>query len=145
MQALLPCHYERLRQLVSAYQRQHGREFKSSAKRNPRLVTDALCFRLFNSDELMGAWVTPVSLSLACVPVEQAALSPTTQGFKSQRLIELPSGCYRFIAEVLDTGDVVWRCELLDDLSDLESVSDAARLAQQLMDRVMTSKAGTSA
>ncbi len=41
------------------------------------------------------------------------------------------------MAERLDATQWCWRCELLDDLSDIESLQEASRLAQRLMDKVL--------
>ena len=56
----------------------------------------------------------------------------------AQQTFKLPSGSYLFTAEVLEQGVWLWRCELLDDLSDLASREEGSRLAQRLMDKVMT-------
>lgn len=137
MQALSRAHYARLEQLVDAYKQRYTTYFKQSARRNPRLGVDALCFRAFGVDELLGVWITPLSLSLACVSIEAERTSNIAKE-GAVRIIKLPSGGYRFVAERLTPSETLWRCELLDDLSDLEGAGEAARLAQQVIERVMT-------
>lgn len=145
MQILSPAQYERLRCLAVAWQRQQGADLKEQPNYNPRLMVDAICFQSLEpvSSEsdgadaayLAGALVTPVSLSLVLVPREEAT-SPPAMGERQR--FTLPSGRYSFTAERLSDALWLWRCELLDDLSDLNSRQEASRLAQQLMDRVMT-------
>jgi hypothetical protein len=144
MQALSPEQYDRLRRLAKAWQQQSADSLKASPRYNPRLTVDALCFqrRGFQSrgfqrrdDYLVGALVTPVSLSLVLVPAD-TEVPPPAPG--TRQTFTLPSGRYPFVAEPLAPPLWLWRCELLDDLSDLASLQEASRLAQQLMDRVMT-------
>ncbi|TFH85484.1 [NiFe]-hydrogenase assembly, chaperone, HybE [Billgrantia azerbaijanica] len=143
MQSLSPEQYDRLRRLAVAWQRHQGAALKEMASYNPRLAVDALCFQPLEATSpdgaeaayLAGALVTPVSLSLVLVPVEEAAVPP--EPGERQRFT-LPSGRYPFTAEPLADSLWLWRCELLDDLSDLDSMQEASRLAQQLMERVMT-------
>ncbi|WP_181870001.1 [NiFe]-hydrogenase assembly chaperone HybE [Halomonas sp. DQ26W] len=143
MQALTPDQYERLRDLAAAWQRQQGRSLKASPHYNPRLSVDALCFQALPKElpddgevsYLVGALVTPVSLSLALVPAE--ANVPSAES-GTHLHFALPSGRYPFVAEPLGPSLWLWRCELMDDLSDLDSLQEASRLAQQMMDKVMT-------
>jgi len=143
MQSLSPEQYERLRRLAVAWQRHQGEALKGMAGYNPRLAVDALCFQALEATSpdgteaayLAGALVTPVSLSLVLVPVEEAAVPPESS---ERQRFTLPSGRYPFTAECLADSLWLWRCELLDDLSDLDSMQEASRLAQQLMERVMT-------
>ncbi|AMC99545.1 [NiFe]-hydrogenase assembly chaperone HybE [Halomonas chromatireducens] len=143
MQALTPEQYERLRDLAAAWQQQQGRSLKASPQYNPRLTVDALCFQALSKDSpgdgeehfLAGALVTPVSLSLALVPAEENAPSPEPG---TRRQFALPSGRYPFVAERLGQTLWLWRCELMDDLSDLDSLQEASRLAQRMMDKVMS-------
>ena len=139
MQALSPEQYERLRELAAAWQHQQGRGLKEVSHYNPRLGVDALCFQRWSfeggDNHLVGALVTPVSLSLVLVPVDAEAAAPPSG---ERRLFALPSGRYAFQVERLASPLWLWRCELLDDLSDLATRQEASRLAQQLMDRVMT-------
>ncbi|MCG6657067.1 [NiFe]-hydrogenase assembly chaperone HybE [Halomonas campisalis] len=143
MQALSPEQYERLRDLASAWQHQQGRHLKEAPHTNPRLGVDALCFQRWSfeggDEHLVGALVTPLSLSLVLVPVDAEVVAPA-QG--ERQLFTLPSGRYAFQAERLASPLWLWRCELMDDLSDLASRQEASRLAQRLMDRVMTPAPG---
>lgn len=143
MQALTPEQYERLRDLAAAWQQQQqGRSLKASPHYNPRLSVDALCFQALPMGDaghevvayLAGALVTPVSLSLVLVPAEKSA-PPPEPGVR--RHFILPSGRYPFVAESLVDSLWLWRCELMDDLSDLDSLQEASRLAQQMMNKVM--------
>lgn len=133
MQALSGAQYERLSRLAAAYQQHHTDDFKTVTRRNPHLWVDALCFQQ-HGDELIGVLITPLALLLARI-----ALVGEEGEVKSgeRRIVELPSGRYLLAAECLDT-DVMWHCELLDDLSALSGPMEASRLAQQVMDRVMT-------
>lgn len=134
MQALRLEQYGRLRQLADAWTRRHLKSAKREPHYNPRLGADALCFQPVD-DQLLGALLTPVSLSLAMLPLDPEVLAPDDG---ATRHVELPSGGYIFVAERLETGIWFWRCQVLDDLSDVESLQQASRLAQQLMERIMT-------
>ena len=146
MQSLGPDQYARLRHLASAWEQERAAELAAASQANPHLGVDALCFQHFTPappDEpsvtyLAGALVTPVSLSLVLVPAESDGPAPTPGAY---RPFLFPSGRYPFIAERLSEGTWLWRCELLDDLSDLASPEEASRLAQRLMDRVMAPEA----
>lgn len=166
MQALSPQQYQWLERLAQAYLRRHAHEYKTAPGRNPHLAVDALCFQRHDG-AMLGALVTPLSLSLALVPWEaldgaqpdddsqnaargngarrDAAQRSAARRDAAHRIVRLPSGRYPFVREVLDGGEVLWRCELLDDLSTLSGPEDASRLAQQLMQRVMApAEAGES-
>ncbi|NOG32757.1 [NiFe]-hydrogenase assembly chaperone HybE [Halomonas sp. TBZ9] len=52
-------------------------------------------------------------------------------------LISLPSGAYRFFLQPLQDGQGCYMCRILDDLSDLQTMQEAAQLAQRLMERIM--------
>lgn len=134
MQALSPEQYRRLRQLADAWTRRHLKLAKREPHFNPRLGADALCFQLFG-DQLLGALVTPVSLSLVMLPQDQAIWIADDATISH---VALPSGNYAFVAERLEVDIVFWRCRVLDDLSDVESLQHASRLAQRLMERIMT-------
>ncbi|MEQ6888043.1 [NiFe]-hydrogenase assembly chaperone HybE [Halomonas sp. CS7] len=166
MQALSAEQYARLGRLAEAWTRRYLKDAKGEAHFNPRLGVDALCFQPHPLPDgrhgLLGALVTPVSLSLALVVDDQAA-PPSAE---PRLTLALPSGRYPFAWEPLGEssaeshpesrseshgehhgdGDAegqgalegCWRCELLTDLSDLDSLQAASRLAQQLMERVMT-------
>ncbi|MBS9402632.1 [NiFe]-hydrogenase assembly chaperone HybE [Halomonas sp. TRM85114] len=134
MQSLSPEQYGRLRQFADAWTRRHLKSAKRDPHFNPRLGVDALCFQPVDN-QLLGALITPLSLSLAMLPQDSAALVPDNG---ATRHVALPSGGYDFVAERLEVGIWWWRCQVLDDLSDIESLQQASRLAQQLMERVMT-------
>lgn len=134
MQALSPEQYSRLRQLADAWVRRHLKSAKRDPCFNPRLGADALCFQPLE-DHLLGALITPVSLSMAMLPQDTEALAPDDG---ATRHVALPSGNYAFVAERLEAGIWFWRCRVLDDLSDVESLQHASRLAQRLMERIMT-------
>lgn len=143
MLAPTPAQYERLSEMAQAWkQRQGGEALRSAPGANPRLDVDALCFQV-HSDEggdgpslLVGALISPVSLSLVLFPLFASDRAPAAG---ERRFFLLPSGSYPFIAEVLEEeGLWLWRCELLDDLSDLTSRQEGSRLAQRLVNQVMT-------
>ncbi|GGX79480.1 hypothetical protein GCM10007160_03440 [Litchfieldella qijiaojingensis] len=138
MQALGVEQYARLQHLARCYEHRHARTMEQSPQRNPCLTVDALCFQPLPGSEATGALVgtllTPISLSLAIVPPE----GETMPSEGERRVIELPGGRYPFQAERVDDRVWLWRCPLLDDLRDLETLQEANRLAQQLLDRVMT-------
>ncbi|WP_185827454.1 [NiFe]-hydrogenase assembly chaperone HybE [Halomonas nitroreducens] len=138
MQALTAEQYARLQQLARAWERRHLKAAKAEARYNPRLGVDALCFQPHALEEgrevLIGALITPLSLSLILVPVrDEPPAAPETR----QR-VSLPSGDYPFCPLALEDQPGLWACELLDDLSDVGSLQEGSRLAQQLMERVMT-------
>lgn len=138
MQALTADQYARLRQLAVAWRHRHLKAAKREPRFNPRLGVDALCFQPHSLEDgrrgLLGALVTPISLSLALALDEPAA----PRQAPAQLTLALPSGRYPFVLESLGETDWWWRCELLDDLSDVGSLQEGSRLAQQLMERVMT-------
>ncbi|TDX28973.1 [NiFe] hydrogenase assembly HybE family chaperone [Modicisalibacter xianhensis] len=139
MQALRTDDYQRLERLARAWLRQHALEYKDSAQRNPALGVDALCFQAFEN-ELVGVLVTPLSLSLIILPCDDgndADIGDTSSA--NRRIVTLPSGQYAFMPVTLaDLGQRLWRCELLDDMSSLDGPDEACRLAQRVMQRVMT-------
>jgi hypothetical protein len=142
MLAPTPEQYQRLNEMAQAWKRRHRAALAASPGGNPHLDVDALCFQVCpddgvtatGRDYLIGALITPVSLSLVLFPIFASAAPP---GEGERRAFELPSGRYPFVAEVLEEDIWLWRCELLDDLSDLESREEGSRLAQRLMDKVM--------
>ncbi|MFQ3787467.1 [NiFe]-hydrogenase assembly chaperone HybE [Halomonas sp. A29] len=143
MLAPTPDQYQRLNEMAQAWSRCQAVMLEASPGRNPHLEVDALCFQACSEggvesagrDYLIGALISPVSLSLVLFPVFGSAAAPV-EG--ERRAFELPSGRYPFVAEVLEEGLWLWRCELLGDLSDLESREEGSRLAQRLMDKVMS-------
>ncbi|SDK84536.1 Protein of unknown function [Franzmannia pantelleriensis] len=134
MQALSVEQYARLQQLARAYQHRCAATIKRHPARNPRLAVDLLCFQpLPDSDELVGALITPISLSLAVVSDSPRALRDDMP----RRWLALPGGEYPLEPLALGESDGLWQCPLLDDLSDLESLHEANRLAQHLLERVL--------
>lgn len=137
MQIPGPDDYARLHALASAWTGHHIKSAKRHPAFNPRLGVDTLCFQ-HHDEGLLGVLVTPVSLSLVCLPDPYA--SPPA---RERCRLSLPSGQYDFLVEYLgDAGLWLWRCELLDDLSDIGSREEVSRLAQRLMERVMTPATG---
>lgn len=140
MQALTAEQYARLQRLAERYRERHAQAFKQDPRRNPHLTVDLLCFQPVggpDEDALCGVLLTPLALSLALAPgASDARPSPG-----ERRLVDLPGGRYPFVAEPLGDDDWMWRCELLDDLTDLGSHEEATRLAQHLSARVMTAPA----
>lgn len=142
MLAPTPEQYQRLNEMAQAWKRRQAATLEASPGRNPHLDVDALCFQAcpdegadsVGRDYLVGALISPVSLSLVLFPTFGSMAAPA-EG--ERRAFELPSGRYPFVAELLEAGLWLWRCELLDDLSDLETREEGSRLAQRLMDRVM--------
>lgn len=142
MLAPTPTQYQRLEEMAGMWKRlQGGDALRGAAGANPRLDVDALCFQVhsFAGDDaptlLVGALITPLSLSLTLVPLFASDAAPDAG---ERQTFDLPSGRYPFVVDVLEEGLWWWRCELLDDLSDLTSREEGSRLAQRLMDKVMT-------
>ncbi|MDT0499768.1 MULTISPECIES: [NiFe]-hydrogenase assembly chaperone HybE [unclassified Halomonas] len=145
MHALTPEQYQRLRRLAEAWTATHLRESKSLPQFNPLLAADALCFQCYrlpeHGEQLVGALVTPVSLWLVMLPDRADAPRPEAG---ERCTLTLPSGRYPMEAVALGNEVVCWRLVLLDDLTDVASRQDASRLAQRLMERVMTREAAAS-
>lgn len=145
MLAPTPTQYKRLEEMAQVWKKHQGGDaMRGAAGANPRLDVDALCFQVHAlegndaSTLLVGALITPVSLSLVMAPLFGTDAAPKAG---TEQIFKLPSGHYPFIAEVLEEGVWLWRCELLDDLSDVASLEEGSRLAQRLMDKVMTKPA----
>ncbi|MBY5985437.1 hypothetical protein KUW18_15190 [Halomonas sp. DP5Y7-2] len=152
MSALTRDQYRRLEALAVTYRVAHQQALDVCAGSRRGLKVDALCFGGCpgHPDWLLGAWLTPCHLSLALVrDVSQPSASeapglgdrpanvPTDEAFRSPWYVTLPRGEFAFYREAL--GDSwLWRCELLSDLDDVDDMGEACRLAQRLMDRVMT-------
>ncbi|MBD3894313.1 [NiFe]-hydrogenase assembly chaperone HybE [Halomonas sp. ML-15] len=138
MQALSVEQYARLQQLARAYQHRCAATIKRHPARNPHLGVDLLCFQPLpdtpDVQELVGALITPISLSLAVVSVTPLALRDDMP----RRWLALPGGEYPLEPLALGENDGLWQCPLLDDLSDLASVHEANRLAQHLLERVLS-------
>lgn len=128
--------YATLADMAREYRDTHIVELKRQAHYNPRLGVDALCFqRLSAADDeplLVGALITPCALWLVAL----AADTDTHLRQEDDYRLSLPSGDYRLTYHAF--GERWWyqRC-VLDDLAELDSMEDAARLAQQLMARLM--------
>lgn len=141
MQSLVPQEYQHLTILAKAYRDAHQRTIKGVSYYNPRLGVDALCFehlkKTVNGASLMvGALITPCELWLMVVPKQSMLTAPLPETLP----LELPSGRYLLALERLPEGYEIYKRSILEDLSDLESMQDAARLAQQMMSRLMTPK-----
>ncbi|MCC5881216.1 MAG: [NiFe]-hydrogenase assembly chaperone HybE [Halomonas sp.] len=146
MLAPTPDQYRRLNEMAQAWKRRQAEALEASPSCNPHLDVDALCFQACPDrgqdsavrDFLIGALISPASLSLVLFPTFASAPSPA----EGERMaFDLPSGRYPFVAERVDEQIWLWRCQLLDDLSDLETREEGSRLAQRLMDQVMAPSA----
>ncbi|QJQ96691.1 MULTISPECIES: [NiFe]-hydrogenase assembly chaperone HybE [Halomonadaceae] len=142
MQVLSAEHYARLQRLARLYQQRHAKEIKRHPRRNPHLTVDMLCFQPLpdgrpEKGELVGALLTPVSLSLAVVTAQPRPI-PFPEHEGSEWLVGLANGRYPFILETLGESEWLWHCSLLDDVSDIDTLQEANRLAQQLIERVMS-------
>ena len=136
MQALGIEDYRRLERLAREWLKQHAAEYKAAANRNSSLGVDALCFQAMG-DELIGVLVTPLSLSLVVLPGRSSPNEPNDAAYR--RIVTLPSGQYAFLPTILsEGGEQLWYCKLLDDMAALQGPGEACRLAQRVMQRVMT-------
>tara|TARA_B100002003_G_scaffold222975_1_gene227142 strand:- start:226 stop:675 length:450 start_codon:yes stop_codon:yes gene_type:complete len=139
MQTLAPHEYGHLAELAKCYRDDHLATLKQQPHFNPRLGVDALCFqhldtRISGASVMAGALITPCELWLVALP-EQATLQAPLD---SQCVLALPSGRYALVLERLSTGIELYKRKILDDLSDLESLQETARLAQRMMQQLMT-------
>lgn len=138
--------YAMLADMARAYRDVHLVTLKASEHYNPHLGVDALCFqRLTGPDDtgpggealLAGALITPCALWLVALCPDHSADAGAAA---DERLLTLPSGAYRLYRHAF--AERVWyQRRILDDLRDLGSMQEAARLAQQLMARLLTSPA----
>lgn len=138
MQRLAPKEYQHLAALAQAYRDAHLCSIKENSHYNPRLGVDALCFEhlsetVHGASLMVGALMTPCELWLMAVPEQSMLTSPLPETL----LLDLPSGRYLLDLERLPAGYEIYKRSVLEDLSDLESMQDAARLAQQMMSRLM--------
>ncbi|WP_027966920.1 [NiFe]-hydrogenase assembly chaperone HybE [Halomonas halocynthiae] len=136
MQALTPSQYAELQRLVKSWERRYLRHAKEQSSFNPKLAADALCFQRWHEDEgelLVGALITPLTLSLMLVPVAGNSSPP----LETVRWLSLPAGNYPLTPLVLDERDWVWHCVLLEDVSDINSLEQGSRLAQRLVTSLM--------
>lgn len=126
--------YAMLAAVAREYRDVHLVALKKLAHYNPHLGVDALCFQRLISDDgealLVGALITPCSLWLVALWPEEHA-----DAAANEHLLTLPSGSYRLHRHAF--GIRTWyQRRILDDLSELGSMQEAARLAQQLMTRL---------
>ncbi|MBS3667895.1 MULTISPECIES: [NiFe]-hydrogenase assembly chaperone HybE [Halomonadaceae] len=133
MQTLTADEYALLAEVAKAYRDAHLPSMKQKSDWNPRLGVDALCFQHYGAEHLVGALITPCELWLVAVP--QPALR--AESMAETLTLSLPSGAYRLSRELLPGGYQLYKRAILGDLSALESMQEAARLAQQMMARLM--------
>ena len=136
MQLLTPTEYAHMAVLANHYRDLHLSAMKQQPVFNPRLGVDALCCQRselagLDGSGILGALITPCALWLVALPDNK----DQQEGLASQ-LITLPSGTYRFDFEALN-GQGWYMCRILDELSDIDTMQDAAQLAQRLMERIM--------
>lgn len=128
--------YAMLGGMAREYRDAHLVALKQLGCYNPHLGVDALCFQRLRDANgialLVGALLTPCALWLVALPVHNGAEMRQTGGYR----LALPSGYYRLERHAF--GHQAWyqQC-ILDDLRELGSMQEAARLAQQLMARLM--------
>ncbi|PAU79165.1 [NiFe]-hydrogenase assembly chaperone HybE [Halomonas salipaludis] len=138
MQSLTVEQYARLQQLARRYQHRCAASIKRHPARNPRLGVDLLCFQPLPEphagDELLGALITPISLALCVVSATPVAVRDDMP----RRWLALPGGEYPLVPLALGEDDGLWHCPLLDDVSDLASLHEANRLAQHMVERVLS-------
>lgn len=133
MQTLTADEYNFLAELAKAYRDVHLPSLKQSGNWNPRLGVDALCFQHHSAECMVGALITPCELWLVVVPEQHRVTEPLADSLT----LSLPSGAYRLSLERLPGGYEFYKRAILRDLSDLGSLQEAARLAQQMMGRLM--------
>jgi len=129
--------YERIAALARSYRDSQIRLLKREPVFNPRLGVDGLCFQrdhlaALEGPALIGALITPCALWLVAIPGSGNSIT-----WQDSLLITLPSGAYRFVLQPLKDGQNCYLCRILDDLSDLQTMQEAAQLAQRLMERIM--------
>ncbi|GGW58475.1 [NiFe]-hydrogenase assembly chaperone HybE [Vreelandella hamiltonii] len=139
MQVLQARDYGYLAELAISYRDASLAALKKEAHYNPRLSVDALCFqygevRINGASTLVGALITPCALWMLVVP-EQATLSAPLE---ESLVVSLPSGRYRMTLERLPNGIEFYQRCILNDLSELESLQEASRLAQRMMEQLMS-------
>lgn len=137
MRTLAAQEYARLAELALHYRDAHLRSMKQADHYNPRLGVDALCFQPWEEEHaslLVGALITPCAMWLVAVPhLDQH--DPLGNVLR----LNLPSGHYSLSCEQLPNGSELYKRVILEDLSDLESMQEAARLAQRMMMQLMVS------
>lgn len=133
MHMLTANEYALLAELAKAYRDAHLSSMKQKSDWNPRLGVDALCFQHYSAECLVGALITPCELWLVGMPQP----SVKTESMAETLTLSLPSGAYRLLHERLPGGYQLYKRAILGDLSELESMQEAAKLAQQMMARLM--------
>ncbi|EHJ91701.1 [NiFe]-hydrogenase assembly chaperone HybE [Vreelandella boliviensis] len=133
MQTLTADKYTFLAELAKAYRDLHLPSIKQKSDWNPRLGVDALCFQHHGDEYLVGALITPCELWLVVVPGH----SLLTEHLADTLTLSLPSGAYQLSLERLPDGYELYKRAILRDLGELENMQEAARLAQQMMARLM--------
>mgnify|MGYP003664270377 FL=1 len=133
MQMLTADEYAFLAELATAYRNEHLPVIKQGKGWNPHLGVDALCFQHHADGGMVGALITPCELSLVKVPDQTCLTEPVADSLK----LLLPSGIYWLSLDRLPEGHVFYKRVILSDVSDLESMQEAARLAQHMMSRLM--------
>ncbi|BCB08009.1 hypothetical protein HHSLTHF2_18990 [Vreelandella venusta] len=137
MRTLAAQEYPRLAELALHYRDTHLRSMKQSSHYNPCLGVDALCFQPWEEGHaslLVGALITPCAMWLVVVPSldQHDSLGDVLR-------LTLPSGHYSLSYEQLPNGSELYKRVILEDLNDLESMQEAARLAQRMMMQLMVS------
>lgn len=133
MQTLSAAEYAFLAELAKAYRDVHLPVLKQAGGWNPRLGVDALCFQHHGVEHMVGALITPCELWLVAVPNQAQHTDPLADTLT----LALPSGNYRLSLERLPDGHELYKRIILHDLGELDSMQEAARLAQQMMARLM--------
>lgn len=133
--------YAKLADMAREYRDEHLVALKQLACYNPHLGVDALCFQRLSEEGgvamLAGALITPCALWLVALPLENGAVNHAAETpAANEHVLALPSGDYRLERHAF--GQQAWyQRRVLDDLSELGSMQEATRLAQQLMARLM--------
>ncbi|WP_434985738.1 [NiFe]-hydrogenase assembly chaperone HybE [Vreelandella zhaodongensis] len=139
MQTLTAQEYENLTELVKQYRDVHMRSMKGMSYFNPRLGFDALCFEHVEqggaASLMVGALITPCSMWLVALPSDVSLNEPLANTLA----LDLPSGRYLLNYELLIGGSELYKRLILEDLSGLGSMQEAARLAQRMMVQIMVS------
>lgn len=133
MYTLTADEYASLAELAKAYREVHLAEIKQKQGWNPRLGVDALCFQRHGAESIVGALITPCELWLVVVPRQSSLTDPWADSLT----LLLPSGTYRLALERLPGGYAIYKRAILQGLGELENMQEAARLAQQMMARLM--------
>ncbi|MCH4813971.1 [NiFe]-hydrogenase assembly chaperone HybE [Halomonas neptunia] len=132
MYTLTADEYAYLAELAKAYRDVHLPAIKQKEGWNPRLGIDALCFQ-HHGDSMVGALITPCELWLVVVPDQSRLTEPLADSLR----LSLPSGAYQLSLERLPSGYELYKRAILSNLEELENMQEAARLAQQMMMRLM--------